>query len=119
MLSPEGQHAGDMPICTSAGSDLTVEILNVNITLKKVNRIQCSTLTAPRLSSMPEATTTKQIPRVSRRDLPPAARSSSCAGLSYEDSQNRHGRACPGHPRLPSRPVVKTWMPGTGPDMTD
>jgi hypothetical protein len=26
----------------------------------------------------------------------------------------RHGRACPGHPRL----VRKTWMPGTRPGMT-
>ena len=28
----------------------------------------------------------------------------------------RHGRACPGHPRL-NRPM-KTWMPGTSPGMT-
>src|SRR5262245_56431943 len=31
----------------------------------------------------------------------------------------RHGRAWPGHPRLPLRPRErKTWMPGTGPGMT-
>ncbi|MBA4268780.1 MAG: hypothetical protein C0447_05045 [Methylobacterium sp.] len=31
----------------------------------------------------------------------------------------RHGRACPDHPRLRlSRPVFKTWMPGTRPSMT-
>ena len=30
----------------------------------------------------------------------------------------RHGRACPGHPRLPSRHAAKTWMPGTTPGMT-
>ena len=29
----------------------------------------------------------------------------------------RHGRACPGHPRLSCR-TAKTWMPGTGPGMT-
>ena len=29
---------------------------------------------------------------------------------------DRHGRACPGHPRLSARP--KTWMPGTRPGMT-
>src|SRR5689334_9990460 len=28
----------------------------------------------------------------------------------------RHGRACPGHPRLAAR--SKTWMPGTRPGMT-
>src|SRR5262249_14269037 len=30
----------------------------------------------------------------------------------------RHGRVCPGHPRLSVRKAVKTWMPGTGPGMT-
>src|SRR5258707_12237581 len=30
----------------------------------------------------------------------------------------RHGRACPGHPRLPCCDTVKTWMPGTRPGMT-
>ena len=29
-----------------------------------------------------------------------------------------HGRACPGHPRLPSPNYSKTWMPGTTPGMT-
>ncbi|MEH2670202.1 hypothetical protein DXU07_12420 [Bradyrhizobium elkanii] len=29
----------------------------------------------------------------------------------------RHGRACPGHPRL-SYAEAKTWMPGTRPGMT-
>jgi hypothetical protein len=29
----------------------------------------------------------------------------------------RHGRACPGHPRL-AFATVKTWMPGTRPGMT-
>ena len=29
---------------------------------------------------------------------------------------SRHGRACPGHPRL--RKESKTWMPGTRPGMT-
>ncbi|MEH2668524.1 hypothetical protein DXU07_03475 [Bradyrhizobium elkanii] len=29
----------------------------------------------------------------------------------------RHGRACPGHPRL-SVAETKTWMPGTRPGMT-
>ena len=31
----------------------------------------------------------------------------------------RHGRACPGHPRLALRPLErKAWMPGTRPGMT-
>ena len=32
-------------------------------------------------------------------------------------TQNRHGRACPGHPRI-SLPRKKTWMPGMKPGMT-
>ncbi|MFN3658824.1 MAG: superoxide dismutase family protein [Pseudolabrys sp.] len=36
MLSPEGQHAGDMPnLHIPQSGDLTVEVLNVNITLEK------------------------------------------------------------------------------------
>src|SRR5262245_41009738 len=31
---------------------------------------------------------------------------------------NRHGRACPGHPRLAAPSMLKTWMPGTRPGMT-
>ncbi|NEW94371.1 hypothetical protein DY468_20670 [Rhodopseudomonas sp. BR0M22] len=31
----------------------------------------------------------------------------------------RHGRARPGHPRLAARRTPKTWMPGTGPGMTE
>jgi hypothetical protein len=34
------------------------------------------------------------------------------------DSLFRHGRACPGHPRLSIRCCNKTWMPGTSPGMT-
>ena len=34
------------------------------------------------------------------------------------DSQGRHGRACPGHPRLWICLRFKTWMPGTRPGMT-
>ncbi|RJF77791.1 hypothetical protein D4Q52_02470 [Rhodopseudomonas palustris] len=30
----------------------------------------------------------------------------------------RHGRACPGHPRLLCISVSKAWMPGTRPGMT-
>jgi hypothetical protein len=30
----------------------------------------------------------------------------------------RHGRACPGHPRLSCSIGTKTWMPGTRPGMT-
>src|SRR5882672_4998623 len=49
----------------------------------------------------------------------PSSRTSSrrCerAMLSSQTSP-RHGRACPGHPRLPSE--RKTWMPGTRPGMT-
>ncbi|RJF70516.1 hypothetical protein D4Q52_17085 [Rhodopseudomonas palustris] len=30
----------------------------------------------------------------------------------------RHGRACPGHPRLFCVVVSKAWMPGTRPGMT-
>ncbi len=39
------------------------------------------------------------------------------SGASSQMSNRRHGRACPGHPRLP-RPS-KTWMPGTRPGMTN
>src|SRR5450756_1290023 len=31
---------------------------------------------------------------------------------------SRHGRACPGHPRLSCLRHQKTWMPGTRPGMT-
>ncbi|RJF69416.1 hypothetical protein D4Q52_20775 [Rhodopseudomonas palustris] len=30
----------------------------------------------------------------------------------------RHGRACPGHPRLCCISFTKAWMPGTRPGMT-
>src|ERR1700761_3680043 len=33
--------------------------------------------------------------------------------------RGRHGRACPDRPRLPSRPDIKTWMPGTRLGMTN
>jgi hypothetical protein len=42
-------------------------------------------------------------------------------GGSFRDEHNvmtRHGRACPGHPRLHFNSVAKTWMPGTSPGMT-
>jgi hypothetical protein len=35
----------------------------------------------------------------------------------HEQLSIRHGRACPGHPRL-LFVAAKTWMPGTGPGMT-
>jgi hypothetical protein len=38
--------------------------------------------------------------------------------LSENDSLFRHGRACPGHPRLSCLMEAKTWMPGTRPGMT-
>src|SRR5258708_20628212 len=31
----------------------------------------------------------------------------------------RHGRVCPGHPRLALPSGLKTWMPGTRPGMTN
>src|SRR6266576_7334361 len=34
------------------------------------------------------------------------------------DPNLRHGRACPGHPRLYCISTLKTWMPGTSPGMT-
>jgi hypothetical protein len=34
------------------------------------------------------------------------------------DSLFRHGRACPGHPRLLAAILNKSWMPGTSPGMT-
>ena len=34
-------------------------------------------------------------------------------------SLDRHGRACPGHPRLVANRSSKTWMPGTRPGMTE
>src|SRR5712671_4363897 len=42
-------------------------------------------------------------------------------GLSQQleiESLFRHGRACPGHPRLSCLSEVKTWMPGTRPGTT-
>src|SRR5215467_15579008 len=39
--------------------------------------------------------------------------------LSVESTHSpRHGRACPGHPRLWSCSVLKTWMPATSAGMT-
>jgi hypothetical protein len=38
--------------------------------------------------------------------------------LLFPQKPVRHGRACPGHPRLASFEVRKTWMPGTRPGMT-
>src|SRR3954451_20268855 len=32
--------------------------------------------------------------------------------------KSRHGRACPGHPRLSRCQSSKTWTPGTSPGMT-
>src|SRR5215475_12972007 len=37
---------------------------------------------------------------------------------TLRSSHARHGRACPGHPRLSICGVAKTWMPGTRPGMT-
>ena len=34
------------------------------------------------------------------------------------DCEVRHGRACPGHPRLFAWTPLKSWMPGTRPGMT-
>jgi nitronate monooxygenase len=31
----------------------------------------------------------------------------------------RHGRACPGHPRLIALELLKTWTPGTSPGVTE
>src|SRR5262245_32074778 len=39
----------------------------------------------------------------------------SATGNNERTVLRRHGRACPGHPRLRTR---KTWMPGTRPGMT-
>jgi hypothetical protein len=36
-----------------------------------------------------------------------------------QKSGNRHGRACPGHPRIAVSATRKTWMPGTRPGMTE
>src|SRR5258708_20712853 len=38
---------------------------------------------------------------------------------SSADPPARHGRACPGHPRLSCAGTGKTWMPGTSPGMTN
>jgi hypothetical protein len=38
--------------------------------------------------------------------------------LPLEELGFRHGRACPGHPRLFAPSEDKTWMPGTSPGMT-
>jgi hypothetical protein len=39
-------------------------------------------------------------------------------GEPTDMSRFRHGRACPGHPRLSCLTEAKTWMPGTRPGMT-
>ena len=42
MMSPEGQHAGDMPnLHIPQSGDLTVEVLNAASRLKRASRIQC------------------------------------------------------------------------------
>jgi hypothetical protein len=38
---------------------------------------------------------------------------------TFEFEYCRHGRACPGHPRIWRVQESKTWMPGTSPGMTD
>jgi hypothetical protein len=40
------------------------------------------------------------------------------AGAGMTNSRSRHGRVCPGHPRLPRDVPSKTWMPGIKPGMT-
>src|SRR3954454_23725306 len=38
--------------------------------------------------------------------------------MAISGSDRRHGRACPGHPRLACCEKSKTWMPGPRPGMT-
>jgi hypothetical protein len=62
--------------------------------------------------------------RFGDRSLRPRRRSSeSEPGKSTfdlaQDRGRRHGRACPGHPRLSCFTAAKTWMPGTSPGMTN
>ncbi|RJF68639.1 hypothetical protein D4Q52_21760 [Rhodopseudomonas palustris] len=38
--------------------------------------------------------------------------------VSANELSTRHGRACPGHPRLCCLSRRKAWMPGTSPGMT-
>src|SRR5260370_29864672 len=50
--------------------------------------------------------------------MPPEVESwFACLG-SKGGQVHRHGRACPGHPRLRLCAHRKTWMPGTSPGMT-
>src|SRR5882672_4399797 len=46
-----------------------------------------------------------------------------CQGEAHENGvavfSLRHGRACPGHPRLFCYGILRTWMPGTRPGMTN
>src|SRR5262245_39403696 len=39
--------------------------------------------------------------------------------MGISSSGHRHGRACPGHPRLAGSYRRKTWMPGPRPGMTE
>ena len=52
--------------------------------------------------------------KAASRRLPAPARKSGRWGEFL-----RHGRARPGHPRLPYLMRFKTWMPGTSPGMTN
>src|SRR5882724_84411 len=49
---------------------------------------------------------------------PCSIRSASISAVIRRLPVHRHGRACPGHPRLSFRQYRKTWMPGTRPGMT-
>jgi hypothetical protein len=52
--------------------------------------------------------------RVADRQLD---RAEDLSGTETRKSLSRHGRACPGHPRLLAA-RVKSWMPGARPGMT-
>src|SRR5262245_6432971 len=74
------------------------------------------------------------LPALLRGDLPQAAKdlffAASCTVRctttpAFEERRaaarlplGRHGRACPGHPRLAELHCVKTWMPATSAGMT-
>jgi hypothetical protein len=68
-------------------------------------------------------------PKANGRHSTAAAGAASCIRIPVGDRSQplrrrgkfnffRHGRACPGHPRLLSAPALKSWMPGTSPGMT-
>src|SRR6185437_13201908 len=68
---------------------------------------------SPALAVIPPITV---IPAKSGDDSEAGAAAEACKSRACHE--DRHGRACPGHPRLSGFVAAKTWMPGTSPGKT-